>query len=73
MAILCLSESTAELKERLGRVVVAQTYAGQPVCAADLNVHGAMAVLLKDAIKPNLVQTLEGNPCLLYTSDAADE
>ncbi len=66
MAILCLSESTAELKERLGRVVVAQTYAGQPVCAADLNVHGAMAVLLKDAIKPNLVQTLEGNPALVH-------
>ena len=66
MAILCLSESTAELKERLGRVVIAQTYAGQPVCAADLNVHGAMAVLLKDAIKPNLVQTLEGNPALVH-------
>ena len=66
MAILCLSESTAELKERLGRVVVAQNCAGQPVCAADLNVHGAMAVLLKDAIKPNLVQTLEGTPALVH-------
>ena len=79
MAILCLSDSTAELKERLGRMVVAQTRERKPVYAADLNVHGAMAVLLKDALKPNLVQTLEGTPalvhggpfaniCLLYTS-----
>ena len=66
MAILCLSESTAELKERLGRMVVAQTRKREPVYAADLNVHGAMAVLLKDALKPNLVQTLEGTPALVH-------
>jgi len=66
MAILCLSESTAELKERLGRMVVAQTREREPVYAADLNVHGAMAVLLKDALKPNLVQTLEGTPALVH-------
>ena len=66
MAILCLSESTADLKERLGRMVVAQTREGEPVYAADLNVHGAMAVLLKDALKPNLVQTLEGTPALVH-------
>jgi len=66
MAILCLSESVAELKERLGRIVVAHTRARQSVCAADLKAHGAMAVLLKDAIKPNLVQTLEGNPALVH-------
>ena len=66
MAILCLSESTSDLKERLGRMVVAQTREGEPVYAADLNVHGAMAVLLKDALKPNLVQTLEGTPALVH-------
>ena len=66
MAILCLSESTAELKERLGHMVVAQTREREPVYAADLNVHGAMAVLLKDALKPNLVQTLEGTPALVH-------
>ena len=66
MAILCLSDSTAELKERLGRMVVAQTRERKPVYAADLNVHGAMAVLLKDALKPNLVQTLEGTPALVH-------
>ncbi len=66
MAILCLCESAADLKERLGRMVVAHTYDGQAICAADLKVHGAMAVLLKDAIKPNLVQTLEGNPAFVH-------
>lgn len=66
MAILCLCESAADLKERLGRMVVAHTYDDQAVRAADLRVHGAMAVLLKDAIKPNLVQTLEGNPALVH-------
>ena len=66
MAILCLSESRAELKERLGRIVVAQTRARETVRAADLAVHGAMAVLLKDACQPNLVQTLEGNPALVH-------
>ena len=66
MAILCLSQSLAELKERLGKIVVAQTRTRETIRAADLNVHGAMAVLLKDAIKPNLVQTLEGNPALVH-------
>jgi len=66
MAILCLSESLAELKERLGRVIVAYTRDRKPVTASDLRVHGAMAALLKDAIKPNLVQTLENNPAFVH-------
>ena len=66
MAILCLSESLGELKERLGKIVVAQTRSRETVRAEDLNVHGAMAALLKDACKPNLVQTLEGNPTLVH-------
>ena len=66
MAILCLSQSMAELKERLSRMVVARTYQREIIRAADLNVHGAMAVLLKDACKPNLAQTLEGNPALIH-------
>ncbi len=66
MAILCLSTSLADLKQRLGRIVVAETRGRQPVTAADLKVHGAMAVLLKDALAPNLVQTLENNPALLH-------
>jgi formate--tetrahydrofolate ligase len=66
MAILCLASSLADLKERLGRIVVAQTRNRQPVRAADLKVHGAMTVLLKDALAPNLVQTLENNPAILH-------
>ncbi len=66
MAILCLSRSLADLKERLGRIVVAETRERRPVTAADLRAHGAMAVLLKDALAPNLVQTLENNPALLH-------
>jgi len=66
MAILCLAESLAELKERLGRIVVGQTVKGHPVTAADLGAHGAMAALLRDAIKPNLVQTLEGTPAFVH-------
>ncbi|KPF44367.1 formate--tetrahydrofolate ligase [beta proteobacterium AAP121] len=66
MAILCLSTSLADLKARLGRIVVAETRGRKPVTAADLKVHGAMAVLLKDALAPNLVQTLENNPALLH-------
>ena len=66
MAIFCLSESLDELRERLGRIIVARTRANEPVTAADLNVHGAMAVLLKDALKPNLVQTLENNPAIVH-------
>ncbi len=66
MAILCLARSRADLKARLGRIVVAETRERQPVRAADLRCHGAMAVLLKDALAPNLVQTLENNPALLH-------
>jgi formate--tetrahydrofolate ligase len=66
MAILCLATSLSDLKERLGRIVVAETRARKPVQARDLGVHGAMAVLLKDALAPNLVQTLENNPALLH-------
>ncbi|HYX25176.1 MAG TPA: formate--tetrahydrofolate ligase [Thermoanaerobaculia bacterium] len=66
MAILCLATSLADLKQRLGDVVVAHTRDRQPVRARDLGAQGAMAVLLKDAIKPNLVQTLENNPAFVH-------
>ncbi len=66
MAILCLAESMSDLKQRLGKIVVAYTQDRRPVRAADLKAHGAMAVLLKDAIKPNLVQTLENNPAIVH-------
>ena len=66
MAILCLATSLKDLKERLGRIVVAETRERQPVRAADLKVHGAMTVLLRDALAPNLVQTLANNPAILH-------
>ena len=66
MAIFCLSESLKELRERLGKIVIAYTRDKKPVTAADLKAHGAMTVLLKDALKPNLVQTLEGNPAFVH-------
>ena len=66
MAALCLSESLAELKERLGRIVVGQNRRGRPVTAQDLGASGAMAALLRDALKPNLVQTLEGTPAFVH-------
>ncbi|KNY29709.1 formate--tetrahydrofolate ligase [Pseudobacteroides cellulosolvens] len=66
MAILCLSSDLMDLKERLGRIIIGYNYSGQPVTAKDLNVDGAMTLLLKDAIKPNLVQTLENTPCLMH-------
>ncbi len=66
MAVLCLSNSISDLKERLGRVIVAYTYDEKPVTAKDLKANGAMAALLKDAIKPNLVQTLEGTPAIIH-------
>ncbi len=66
MAILCLAANLSDLKARLGRVVVAYTYEGKPVTAADLKAQGAMTALLKDALKPNLVQTLEGTPALVH-------
>lgn len=66
MAILCLAEDMADLKERLGKIVIAYSYEGKPVTAGDLKAHGAMAALLKDAIKPNLVQTLENTPAIMH-------
>ena len=66
MTILCLSGSISELKERLSRMVVAYTYSGEPVTVGDLHAEGSMAVLLKDALKPNLVQTLEGVPAFVH-------
>lgn len=66
MAILCLSSSITELKERLSRIIVAYSYEGKPVTAGELNAVGAMASLLKEAVKPNLVQTLEGTPAIVH-------
>ena len=66
MAILCLADDLDDLKERLGRILVAYTYDGKPVYAKDLNATGAMTALLKDAINPNLVQTLENNPAIIH-------
>jgi formate--tetrahydrofolate ligase len=66
MAILCLSKDMTDLKTRLGNIYIGQTYDGKPVFARDLHAVGSMAALLKDALKPNLVQTLEGNPAILH-------
>ena len=66
MAILCLADDLKDLKERLGRIIVAYNFAGEPVTAEDLHATGAMAALLKDAIKPNLIQTLEHTPALVH-------
>ena len=66
MAILCLAEDMNDLKERLKRIIVAYNYAGEPVTAGDLQAVGAMAALLKDAMKPNLIQTLEHTPALIH-------
>ena len=66
MAILCLATDLEDLKERLGNILVAYTYSGAPVFARDLHAVGAMTALLRDAINPNLVQTLEGNPALIH-------
>ncbi len=66
MAVLCLSSDILDLKERLSRIVVGYTYDNQPVTAGQLKAQGAMAALLKDALKPNLVQTLEGTPALIH-------
>ena len=66
MAILCLSTSLSDLKERLSKIIVAYTYDDQPVTAGQLKAQGAMCALLKDAIKPNLVQTLEGTPAFVH-------
>ncbi len=66
MAILCLAESFTDLKERLGNIFIGYTYDKKPLYARDLKANGAMAALLKDAIKPNLVQTMEGNPAIIH-------
>ncbi len=66
MAILCLARDMSDLKERLGRIIVAYNYQGEPVTASDLHAVGAMAALLKDAMKPNLIQTLEHTPALVH-------
>ena len=66
MAVLCLADDMKDLKERLGRMVVAYNYEGMPVTAADLKAVGAMAALLKDALKPNLIQTLEHTPAIVH-------
>lgn len=66
MAILCLADNMADLKDRLGRIIVAYNFAGEPVTAKDLNAVGAMAALLKDAIKPNLIQTLEHTGAVVH-------
>ena len=66
MAVLCLADSIKDLKERLGRIIVGYTYDDKPVTCADLKAQGAMTALLKDALKPNLVQTLEGTPAFVH-------
>lgn len=66
MAILCLASDVFDLKERLGNILVAYTYSGEPVYCRDIKANGSMTVLLKDAIKPNLVQTLENNPAIMH-------
>ncbi|MFA6159739.1 MAG: formate--tetrahydrofolate ligase, partial [Parcubacteria group bacterium] len=66
MAILCLSENIKDLKDKLGKIIVAYNFSGEPVYARELKVTGAMAVLLKDAMKPNLVQTLEHTPAIIH-------
>ena len=66
MAVLCLATSLMDLKQKLGSIIVAYTYDGEPVTAHDLKAEGAMTALLKDALKPNLVQTLEGTPAFIH-------
>ena len=66
MAILCLADDMADLKRRLGRIIVAYNFNGEPVTAADLQAVGSMAALLKDALKPNMIQTLEHTPALVH-------
>ncbi|MEJ8554038.1 formate--tetrahydrofolate ligase [Tepidibacter sp. Z1-5] len=66
MAAFCLANNISDLKERLSRIIIGYSRAGEPVTAGDINAHGAMAALLKDALKPNLVQTLEGTPAFVH-------
>ena len=66
MAVLCLSTSVSDLKDKLSKIIIGYSYSGAPVTAGDLKAHGAMTALLKDALKPNLVQTLEGTPAFIH-------
>lgn len=66
MAILCLAKDLSDLKERMGNIYIGDTFSGEGIFARDLNAEGAMAALLKDALKPNLIQTLEGNPAIMH-------
>ena len=66
MAIFCLATSISDLKERLSKIVCAYTYDGKPVTAGEIGAAGAMTALLKDALDPNLVQTLENNPAIIH-------
>lgn len=66
MAILCLANDVFDLKKRLGNILVAYNYNGEPVYCRDIKANGSMTVLLKDAIKPNLIQTLENNPAIMH-------
>lgn len=66
MAILCLASGLMDLKTRISRIIIGYNYSGEPVTAGDLKVHGAMTLILKDAIKPNLVQTTENTPCFIH-------
>ncbi len=72
MAVVCLASDISDLKKRLGRIVVAYTYEGKPVTAHDLKAEGAMAALLRDTLKPNLVQTLEGTPAFVHCGPFAN-
>ena len=72
MAILCLADDMADLKKRLGRIIVAYTFDGKPVTADDLQATGSMAALLKDALKPNLIQTLEHTPAIVHGGPVAN-
>ncbi len=72
MAVMCLAESVSDLKEKLGNIVVGYTYDDKPITARDLKANGAMTALLKDALKPNLVQTLEGTPALVHCGPFAN-
>ncbi|WP_237359079.1 formate--tetrahydrofolate ligase, partial [Salmonella enterica] len=66
MAVLCLADSLTDLKERLKKCILGYTYDNEPITVADIKAEGAMTVLLKDALKPNLVQTLEGTPAFIH-------
>ena len=67
MAVLCLATSMEDFKKRIGRMVVAYTYDKKPVTVDDLHATGAVALIMKDALKPNLVQTLEGTPAIVFS------